>query len=115
LKLQLELKFQTKKLSWDKIMAGRPIQRIGDSNTGGGIIVGGGQNSVLINGRPAAKPGQSVTPHLGCGKRAPQHCRAKTTPTSSTVFANGSPLVLTGGKDSCGHGRTGGSPNVFAQ
>lgn len=96
-------------------MAGRSVQRVGDSNTAGGVITGGGQNSVLINGRPAAKPSSSVTPHIGCGKKSPQHCKAKTTPTSSTVFANGQPLVLTGGKDTCGHSRAGGSPNVFAQ
>lgn len=96
-------------------MAGRPIQRTGDFNSGGGVIVGGGQNNVLINGRPAAKPFSLVTPHIGCGKKKPQHCVATTTPTSSTVFANGSPLVLTGGKDTCGHARVGGSPNVLAQ
>lgn len=96
-------------------MAGRPIQRTGDLNSGGGIIVGSGQNNVFINGRPAAKPNQSVTPHIGCGKKNPLHCVATTTPTSKTVFANGTPLVLTGGKDTCGHGRVGGSPNVLAQ
>ena len=95
-------------------MAGRPIQRTGDFNTGGGVIVGGGDGSVLINGRPAARPFSLVTPHIGCSKKGWKHCIATTTPTSQTVFANGSPLVLTGGKDTCGHGRAGGSPNVSA-
>ena len=95
-------------------MAGRPIQRTGDFNSGGGVIIGGGQSNVLINGRPAAKPGSLVTPHIGCSKKGWKHCIATTTPTSATVLANGSPLVLTGGKDTCGHGRVGGSSNVLA-
>lgn len=95
-------------------MAGRPIQRTGDFNSGGGIIVTGGHSDVLINGRSAAEPMSFVTPHLGCGKKGWKHCIALTTPTSRTVLANGSPLVLTGGKDTCGHGRIGGSSNVLA-
>lgn len=95
-------------------MPGKPVQRTGDFNAGGGIIVSGGDNSVLINGRPAAQPFSLVTPHIGCSKKGWVHCIAATTPSSRTVLANGSPLVLTGGKDTCGHGRAGGSPNVLA-
>lgn len=94
-------------------MAGRPIQRSGDADSGGGVA-SSGHGNVLINGRPALKPGSSVTPHIGCSPKRKIHCIARTTPTSTTVFANGIPLVLTGGRDTCGHSRVGGSPNVNA-
>jgi uncharacterized Zn-binding protein involved in type VI secretion len=94
-------------------MAGKPVQRSGDFNTGGGIVLGG-HNNVLINGKPVAKPGSLVTPHIKCSPKSPLHCAAVTLPTSKSVFVNGSPLVLTGGKDTCGHSRAGGSPDVLA-
>ena len=91
------------------------VQREGDFNAGGGIIVGGGVTSVLINGRPAATPGLLVTPHIPCGPKAPQHCIAFTTGGSSSVRVAGKPLLRTGDKDSCKHGRIGGSSNVKAK
>lgn len=92
------------------------VQRVGDANSGGGVAQGPGQNNVRINGRPAAIPGSSFTPHPPCGPRQPQHCAGKIAvgTNSRTVRANGKPLVLTGSKDSCGHVRQGGSPNVKA-
>ena len=41
--------------------------RIGDPNSAGGIAVGTGASSVIINGRPACLTGTSVTPHPCCG------------------------------------------------
>ncbi len=91
-----------------------PMQRVGDFNSGGGIIVSGGHFNVLVNGRPAATPWALVTPHLGCGKKGPQHCLALTLPASSTVKINGTPVIVTGVPDTCGHSRAGGSSDVVA-
>lgn len=89
------------------------VQRKGDFNGAGGIVTGG-DSSVLVNGRPVATPGLSVTPHPPCGPKAPQHCVAVTTGGSGTVRVNGKRVLLTGNKDTCGHSRSGGSPNVRA-
>lgn len=90
------------------------IQRVGDFNAGGGIIISGGHNNVLVNGRPAARPWSLVTPHFGCGKKGPLHCIALTLPFSSTVRINGQPVVVNGGIDTCLHPRVFGSRNVNA-
>ena len=90
------------------------VQRKGDPNGAGGIITGG-DNSVLINGRPIAAPGLTVTPHPNCGPKGPQHCAARTSGGSRSVFVNGKPVLVTGNKDTCGHSRSSGSPNVFVQ
>lgn len=91
-----------------------PIQRVGDPNSGGGIIASGGHFNVLVNGRPAATPWAVVTPHIGCGKKNPLHCLALTLPASSTVKINGEPVIVTGVPDTCGHSRAMGSPNVIS-
>jgi uncharacterized Zn-binding protein involved in type VI secretion len=88
------------------------VQRQGDADSGGGIVQGG-ESSVRINGRPAATPGLSVSPHLPCPK-VKSHCTAKTSMGAQTVRVNGKPLILTGNKDTCGHVRAGGSPDVRA-
>lgn len=88
-------------------------QRQGDPNVAGGLIARG-DSSVLINGRPAAYPGISVTPHPPCGPKAPQHCVAVTTRGSQSVRVNGKPLLTSSDKDTCNHSRSmGGSPNVI--
>lgn len=79
-------------------------QRKGDPNMGGGLITKG-DNSVLINGRPAATPNTPVTPHPPCSRRAPQHCVAVTKGGSKSVFVNKKPLLTSGDKDTCAHGR----------
>ena len=87
-------------------------QRQGDPNAAGGLITRG-DSSVLINGRPAAFPGISVTPHPPC-PLSPIHCAAVTTGGSPSVRVNGKPLLTSGDKDNCAHGRTtGGSANVI--
>lgn len=99
-------------------MPGKPVQRVGDFNSGGGIALGPGHSNVLINGRPALKPNTPFTPHKGCSQKEPQHCVGVVgvSGNSTTVRVNGQPLVLTGAKDSCvTHKRAGGSSNVLAQ
>ena len=96
---------------------GKGIQRVGDPNSGGGIAVGPGHPNVLINGRPAAIPGTPFTPHIGCSPYQPQHCAGviAVTGQAQSVRANGIPLVLDGGKDSCmSHARQFGSFDVKA-
>jgi hypothetical protein len=92
-------------------MAGK-AQRQGDPNIAGGLIRTG-DKSVLINGRPAAFPNTSVTPHPPCSPRNRIHCVAVTRGGSKSVFVNKKPLLTSGDKDTCSHGRTaGGSNNV---
>ena len=89
------------------------VVRKGDVNSAGGVATQGAA-TVLVNGRGVVPPGSSVTPHPCCG--APGcaiHCAAVTTGGSSTVFAEGKPIILKGDSDSCGHSRAQGSPDVF--
>jgi uncharacterized Zn-binding protein involved in type VI secretion len=89
------------------------VQRVGDQNSAGGIILNG-DNTVLINGRAVAIKDSSVSPHPCCGQRGcpPTHCNAKTQTKNSTVLVNGIPLIFTNDIDTCGHPRVSGSPNV---
>lgn len=89
------------------------VQRQGDANSKGGIITTG-IGSVRVNGRPIAVAGSAVTPHPPCSKKAPQHCKAKTSGGAGSVRVNGRPVLLTGNKDTCGDARAGGSPDVKA-
>jgi len=95
---------------------GKPVQRVGDPNSGGGIGIGPGHNNVLINNRPALKPNTRYTPHMGCSPKAPLHCGGvvAVSGNATTVRANGQPLVLTGAKDLCSHTRSAGSKDVRA-
>jgi len=89
------------------------VQRVGDKDSAGGVILNG-DSTVLVNGRAVAIRGASVSPHPCCGARGcpPTHCNAKTQASNSTVLVNGVPIVLTSDVDTCGHPRSGGSPNV---
>ncbi len=90
------------------------VQRQGDTNSAGGVILTG-IGSVTVNGRPIAAGNLKVSPHPCCGRKKcpPSHCSAITRPGSSGVRIAGQQVVLTGHKDSCGHARIGGSQNVF--
>jgi uncharacterized Zn-binding protein involved in type VI secretion len=91
------------------------VQRKGDFNYFGGIITRG-DNSVLINGRPAAYPNIPVTPHPPCSPKGFIHCIAVTRGGSPSVFVNKKPLLTSGDKDLCGDGRfLSGSRDVIAQ
>jgi len=95
------------------------VQRKGDANSAGGVATSG-VASVRVNGRPVVVPGISVTPHPCCGQRGrkrrrscKKHCAAKTSGGSGNVRVGGKPVVRTGSdSDTCGHARSGGSPNV---
>ena len=94
-------------------MAGRSVQRVGDVNTAGGVAQIG-IASVRVNGRPIMVTGMPVTPHPCCGQKRcpPIHCSATTSGGTSTIMAEGKPIILTGHVDTCGHPRAGGSPDV---
>jgi len=89
------------------------VQRVGDQNSAGGVILNG-DNTVLVNGRAIAIQGASVSAHPCCGRKGcpPTHCNAKTQTKNSTVLVNGVPLIFTDDTDTCGHARAGGSPDV---
>jgi uncharacterized Zn-binding protein involved in type VI secretion len=87
------------------------VQRVGDSNSGGGVIITGNP-TVLVNGRPIATLGSSVAAHPPCSKVA-THCWALTTTTQYTVLVGGKPVTTTGAPDTCGCVRSTGSLNVI--
>lgn len=90
------------------------IQRVGDRNSAGGVILNG-DSSVLVNGRAVAVTNASVSAHPCCGRKGcpPIHCHAKTQASSSNVLVNGKPVILAGDKDTCGHERVSGSNDVI--
>lgn len=90
------------------------VQRIGDPNVVGGIILTG-VPTVLVNGRPIATIGARVSPHPCCGAKGcpPTHCAAITTSTNYSVLVNGRPVVTAGDVDTCGHPRGIGSTDVL--
>lgn len=82
------------------------VQRLGDTDSGGGVITRG-DTSVTVDGIPIAVTGCPVTPHPY------YHSGVVTIANQNTVFVNGVPVVTTGATDSCGHSRVGGSSTVF--
>ena len=93
---------------------GQAVQRVGDKNSAGGLILRG-DSTVLVNGRPIAVQNTPVSPHPCCGAQGcrPIHCNAQTRNSIGTVLVNGIPLIITNDVDTCGHPRVGGSPNVY--
>lgn len=89
------------------------VQRVGDPNTAGGIVVSG-IASVRVNGRAIVVPNMPVTPHPCCGQPGCGiHCSATTSGGSGSVRAGGRPVIRTSVDiDTCGHPRASGSPNV---
>lgn len=90
------------------------VQRVGDQNSAGGVIINGNP-TVLVNGRPVALLGSKVSPHPCCGAQGcpPVHCNATTTAVNFTVLVNGKPISVSTSKDTCSHPRMGGSLNVI--
>ena len=86
------------------------IQRTGDPNTAGGTVTSS-QNKVRANGMAVSVDGSSVSTHPPC-PNPPSHCSATTANGNTRVRAGGIPINSTNGSDTCGHSRSGGSPNV---
>jgi uncharacterized Zn-binding protein involved in type VI secretion len=72
----------------------------------------GGSNNVFINGRAAARKGDSVDTHLKIGKYCPPHA-PNISNGSASVFINGKSAARVGSKISGCTSVSGGSPNVF--
>ena len=93
------------------------VQRDGDKNDGGGVATGG-VASVRVNGQPIMIPAQAVSAHPPYGNKGAKTVHNNGTQATAggvaSVRAGGKPVVVTGNKDTCGHSRVGGSPNVFA-
>jgi anaerobic glycerol-3-phosphate dehydrogenase len=77
-------------------------------DTAGGIILPGGNSSVIVNGTPAAVLACGVQGH---GRN--EHSAARMVSGSGSVFASGLPICRIGDIASCGHYAT-GSSNVSA-
>jgi uncharacterized Zn-binding protein involved in type VI secretion len=89
------------------------VVRSGDTNTAGGAA-NGGAATVFAEGSNVGQPGMGVSPHPCCGSRGcGAHCAATTTGGSSTVFADGKPVLTTSDTDTCGHGRSSSAQTVF--
>jgi uncharacterized Zn-binding protein involved in type VI secretion len=84
------------------------VQRIGDRDTGGGIVMIG-INSVRVNNRPVSVDGCTVSSHSS----RPTH-NPVTANGVKTVRVSNRPVNVNGNPDTCGHARTGGSENVRA-
>ena len=88
------------------------VQRVGDANSGGGVILKG-DPSVLVNGRPIALVDSAVSPHAPCGSKGGQaHCNARTQASNGSVLVNGQKITVGGSRDTCGHDRSTGSTDV---
>lgn len=83
-----------------------PVQRMGDVNTTGGVIIMG-VPTVLVEGMPIATAFMPVATH------GYNHYGAVTTATQGTVICNGLPVVRMGDPDTCGDIRIGGAPTVL--
>lgn len=82
------------------------VHRQGDRNTGGGIAQRG-VNSVIVNNKPIVVNGTPVSGH-------PRRHQPVTANGLSKVVAGNKPVNVLGNADTCGHSRSGGSPNVVA-
>ena len=81
--------------------------RMGIDSAGG--ILTSGSSTVLINGAPAVRVGDTVAPH-----GLPPHTAAVMVSGSATVLVNGIPLCRTGDLASCGDAAAPGSSTVLA-
>lgn len=85
------------------------IARVGQDNAGGGVIIGPGVSTVIVNGSPVSTVGDTISGHGS----APH-----TTPTietgSKTVFADGKPVSIAQvSATTCSHPLTPGSGDVI--
>ena len=93
-------------------MASGGVVRLGDANTGGGLVMASGCDlTVLVNGRPIAIALGGVTPHPPC-PAAGIHCTAQLQIKPSAVLVGGKPIAVWPSVDTCGHPRISGSFDV---
>ena len=86
----------------------KQIVRVGDINSGGGKVLSG-ETSVTLNGLPVAVDGSPVSCHTNNkGEHVHAHCVA----SENSITVKGKRIIFVGDKDSCGHVRVQGSPDV---
>jgi uncharacterized Zn-binding protein involved in type VI secretion len=89
------------------------VLRVGDANTGGGLITVG-DPTVLVNGRPIATVFSPVSPHPPCGNvNGVPHCIAHTQMQAGTVLVNRKLVATWPSVDTCLHPRATGSFDVI--
>jgi uncharacterized Zn-binding protein involved in type VI secretion len=88
------------------------LSRVGDANQAGGKIMKGA-STVLANGKQVGIHESSITPHLSLIRGTEGILMLKLPTGSSTVFADGKPVLKVGSGNSCGHSIVQGSPDVF--
>lgn len=89
------------------------VVRQGDINVAGGVALVGA-STVFADGMNVMLPGSPVTAHGCCGYPGCQpHCNATTAGGSSTVFAEGKPVLTSEDFDTCGDKRQTFAPTVF--
>jgi hypothetical protein len=90
------------------------VHRMGDPNTGGGVINSIPQGTVYANNKLIAVNGSRGSGHALC-KDNNIHCSGNwaTTGGGPTVFAENIEINNSGDPDTCGHSRATGSPDVF--
>jgi uncharacterized Zn-binding protein involved in type VI secretion len=90
------------------------IQRMSDSNSGGGSISSIPQNTFYVDSLLACVNGSIGTSHSGC-PNVSIHCSGNwdSANGSSTFFIQGIAANYTGNSDTCGHTRSGGSSTFF--
>jgi len=89
---------------------GRQIVRVGDVNSGGGIVLSG-EPSVRLNGLDIAVEGSPVSPHPHSIFDI-QHDIAHCVATETSIKIKGKRIIFVGDVDSCGHVRIQGSPDI---
>lgn len=85
----------------------RSLQRIGDANSGGGIITSVPQSTVFLNGVAVAVDGSTGTSH-------PFRHNSWATRGTGGVYIGNRHISRAGDADTCGHVRVGGSSNCFS-
>jgi uncharacterized Zn-binding protein involved in type VI secretion len=84
------------------------VHRLTDDNTAGAPITHTAQSTVFSNNLLVGVDGSNVAGH-GPGK----HAHPLTANGSTDVFIENIPVNRKGDKDTCGHPRNNGSPDVF--
>ncbi len=74
------------------------------TDSAGGVVLGGSNTTVLVNGVPGAVITTPITPH-GDGS----HATPQMVGSSTSVFFSGLPVCRVGDSASCGHQATGSS------
>jgi uncharacterized Zn-binding protein involved in type VI secretion len=87
------------------------IARDQDTNEEGGAIISSA-STVLVNGKPVALIGDTITAHAPYGDPHPPHAAATITDGSSSVRADGKFVAWVSSSNTCGHSIVVGSNDV---